>query len=108
MKTPECDTALRGRLVRKDNPAVEITGTFERLTGVAMIDDAGLTAAGGLDFEYAGGTTIWWDEQRTAQHCGQRVFIDETGHEVLEEGVVVLLDDGRVLEPCNNPTSHGA
>jgi hypothetical protein len=80
---------------------VEIAGTLERLSGVALIVDGALNPSGGIDVDYAGETTVWWDEQRTAERCGQRVFIDEAGYEVLETAVVIVLDDGRILDPAS-------
>lgn len=95
-----------GRLVRRDNPQIEITGTLERLSGMAIIDEARIDADGSVDFDYAGETTVWWDEQRTALCKGQRVFVDENGLEVLETDVAVLLDDGRLLVPFHPWDRH--
>ena len=97
--TPKGSDAPSGRLVRRDNPAVEIAGTLERLAGIATIDEGRIDADGSVDFDYSGETTVWWDDQRTVQRQGQRVFIDENGMEVLETDVAVLLDDGRLLVP---------
>jgi hypothetical protein len=93
------DPSLSGRLVRRDNPATEIAGTLERLSGIATISEGRIDSDGSVDFDYSGETTVWWDEQRTAQFKGQRVFLDENGQEVLETDVAVLLDDGRLLAP---------
>ncbi|WP_353645715.1 hypothetical protein [Mesorhizobium sp. WSM2239] len=37
----------------------------------------------GTDFDFEGGTEVWWDEQRTQKLGGQDVFIDEDGEEWL-------------------------
>ena len=97
------DTAaahLTGRLVRRDNPSIEIAGTLECLRGIATIAEARIDEDGSVDFEYSSeGTTVWWDDQQIAKRAGQRVFLDENGQEVLETSVAVLLDDGRMLFP---------
>ncbi len=98
--------SLSGRLVRRDNPAIEIAGTLERLSGIAIIGDGRIQADGAIDFDYSGETTVWWDEQRTAERKGQRVFVDENGEEVLETDVAVLLDDGRLLFPFHPWDQH--
>ena len=92
-------TQLTGRLVRRDNPAIEIAGTLERLRGIATIAEARIDEDGSVAFDYSGETTVWWNEQQTAKRTGQRVFLDENGQEVLETSVAVLLDDGRMLFP---------
>ncbi len=104
--TPQGPEPLSGRLVRRDNPAIEIAGTLERLAGIATIDEGRIEADGSVDFDYSGETTVWWDEQRTVQRTGQRVFIDENGMEVLETDVAVLLDDGRLLVPFHPWDRH--
>jgi hypothetical protein len=92
--------------VRRDNPAIEIAGTLERLSGIATIGEGRIEADGSVDFDYVGETTVWWDEQRTAQRKGQRVFVDENGMEVLETDVAVLLDTGQLLVPFHPWDRH--
>jgi hypothetical protein len=99
-------TQLTGRLVRRDNPAIEIAGTLERLTGIAAIAEGRIDEDGSVAFDYSGETTVWWNDQLTAKRAGQRVFLDENGAEVLETSVAVLLDDGRMLYPFRPKGRH--
>jgi hypothetical protein len=103
---PAVQAVLRGRLVRRNDPSEKIAGTLERLAGVALVGEGALDSLGGIASDYAGETMVWWDEQRTAERRGQGVFVDEAGHEVLEEAVVILLDDGRILDPCSGRSSN--
>ncbi len=60
-----------------------IVGTLERLRGRAGIvpGSARFNASGGLEFDYDGETTIFWDEQESAIRDEQRIFLDEEGDE---------------------------
>lgn len=78
-----------GRLVVKGHPEIEIVGTLETLSGVALIGEVSSLA----DFEYAGETKVWWDDQRTVVRDGQRIFVDDDGEEYLESQVEVIDDD---------------
>lgn len=52
-----------------------IQGTLERIRGVANIigiSDDGVP-------EYDGGTTVFWDEQRTMTRHGKPLFLDRAG-----------------------------
>lgn len=65
----------------------EIRGTLERLSGVAdVIDDSFWKLDdGSLDFEHAGNTEVWWDEQTTVLGANrERIFVDTEGGEWLE------------------------
>lgn len=47
---------------------------------------------GTFEFEYAGGTEMFWDDQRTVEREGQRVFLDEDGDEWLERELILVED----------------
>ena len=66
-----------------------IVATLERLTGRALIepDSARRNLEGSLKFDYEGTTEILWDEQRTVERGGQRIFLDEEGGEYPENEV---------------------
>lgn len=66
---------------------LELRGTVETLAGVALATvERG--ADGKVSVEYGGATDIWWDEQRTVERDGQRVFVDVKGNEWLEGQLV--------------------
>lgn len=63
-----------------------IQGTKEQLTGKAVIGYVeGRNPDGTFNFEYVGETVVWWDEQRTVERDGKRIFVDETGDEFTED-----------------------
>lgn len=81
------------RLVRKDNPAVGIAGTLERLSGVAGVSSPYRKADGTIGFEWAGGTEIWYDDAKTETRNGRPVYIDDNGEEVTEDNVTIEGDE---------------
>lgn len=55
----------------------EIIGTFESIRGHAKIGRCeGRDKDGKLIFDWEGETVIWWDEQRTIEEDGERLFVD--------------------------------
>lgn len=77
-----------------------ITGTLEWLMGQALIhEDSWTVTPGSIEFEYAGETDVWWDEQTTvtrkvdAVGRRERVFIDEDGNEVLESEIELVASE---------------
>ena len=80
-------------LVRKDNPDIAIQGTLERLSGMAGIAGAWLDDAGRLQFDWEGGTEIYWDDQETQRNgYGERLFVDENG-ELVPESMVLIREE---------------
>lgn len=67
---------------------VPIQGTIERLSGVAIVNGAERNEDGTLELDYSGDTDIWWDEQKTARHNDERMFVDEDGTTWLESQVL--------------------
>ena len=67
----------------------EIVGTLETLSGVAYADNYKRDEFGVLDFEYIGDTKVYWDEQKTVERKGERIFIDEEGEEWTEKEIVL-------------------
>lgn len=55
----------------------QIVGTKEIIPGMAQ---ATSYSADGEPI-YDGGTTIWWDDQKTVWEKGSRVYLDENGGE---------------------------
>lgn len=58
---------------------VPIIGTFEALPGVAAVAENSwrMDSHGGVEFDYAGDTDVWWDDQRTVQNeDGKLVLVD--------------------------------
>jgi hypothetical protein len=88
-----------GQLVRRDDPAIEISGTIERVTGCALVDQASLDARGRLELVYGGETKMYWEEQRPVRERDQLVFIDEKGLELLESEVLIRLAYGELVDP---------
>ena len=81
---------IPSRLVRKDRPEVCITGTLEVLSGVANIAGGARNPDGTLELHWEGGTTIYWDEQRTQLDAtGIRLYVDEDGETVNEANVIL-------------------
>lgn len=61
----------------------QIIGTFENITARAEIvaDTFTKLPDGTLEFEYAGGTEVFWDDQRTIQKDGEDIYLAEDGTE---------------------------
>jgi hypothetical protein len=98
--------AQSGRLVRRDNPAIQIAGTVERLARITTIGQGRIDDNGRVDFEASDEAIIGWIEQANLQRTGERVFLDEHGLEVLEADVVILLDTGQLLFPFHPWKRH--
>lgn len=71
---------------------VPITGTYETCPGLAAIANIALgTRDGGrFEFDYAGDTEMFWDDQRTIRRNGERVFLDANGAEWLESQLQLI------------------
>lgn len=78
-----------------------IRGTLETVRGRAEISEDSWTRKpdGTLGYDYAGDTTIWWDEQRTVTNDdGADLFIDEQGNECTADGIVLGEDTAKCGE----------
>lgn len=83
---------------------LEIRGTLETVSGVAKISFFNSKdAEGKIDFEYGGETDIWWDEQKTIERDGQRIFVDTEGNE-WPENLLILKEEEPEMD--NNPYLH--
>lgn len=74
------------RLVRKDDPSVEIIGVCDVIPAVALFSQVNSLT----DFEYAGESRVHWDGQTHERRDGLRVFLDERDQEVLEDQVILV------------------
>jgi len=84
------------KLVRKDNHAISIDGTLERLSGCAGVSSATRLPDGKFELVWGGGTNIYWDEQETVlTDGGERTFIDENGDSVLESEIELIEEDDK-------------
>lgn len=93
---------MASKLVRKNDPAVEIIGTLEQVPGTAMVVGAEIDAEGRLQLDYDG-TRMHWNGQVTQTDAGERIFIDENDDEVLESDVVLMVDDQLVEASWRSP-----
>lgn len=68
-----------------------ITGTLEKLSGRANVDEGSFTRGpdGALGFEHVGNTEVFYDESITVQRRGQNVFLCEDGEEFPEKKLVL-------------------
>jgi len=68
-----------------------ILGTLERLSGRAEIcqDSFTLTGKGTVDFEWEGGTEIFYDDQETVKLEGERLFLADDGTEWKESEIIL-------------------
>ena len=82
---------------RNPNTGAPITGTKEVLTAQARITPGTFAhaKAGQVVFEYESDTEVYWDDQRTEMSGGERIFIDEYGHEVAESALVLVEEDDK-------------
>lgn len=74
----------------------EIVGTLERLSGRAEIAPGSFSArdGGGVDFEWEGGTEIFYDDQETVTVENRwRMFLAEDGGEWPENQIELRDDD---------------
>lgn len=56
-----------------------ILGTLDTVQCRAEISGFTRNAAGEMEAEYAGGSEVFWDEQRTVERDGELVFLAEDG-----------------------------
>ena len=66
---------------------------------------------GRLDLDWSGGSDVLWDTQTTMRGRNDaRVFLDDHGRQVLESGLALRLEDGRVVIPALRfvPPGEGA
>lgn len=76
------------KLITKDGE--EVNGTYETMPGTAGISLAVRKPDGTLDIEYAGGTDIWWNGQKTVKVNGERQFVTASGKIVPESEVILV------------------
>lgn len=80
------------RLAPKANPKLTIVGTYEKLTGTALIVAPRRDENGKITFDWEGGTEVHWDDQKTVVEFGQRLFVDDEGT-IWREDALELVDD---------------
>lgn len=73
----------------------EIIGTLELIPGVSPIKSAkaGKDDGGRFAIEYYDQTDVDWNNQVTVTRSRQRVFVDEAGHEFLENELKLVDED---------------
>lgn len=76
------------KLITKDGE--EVAGTYETMPGTSGIDLATRQPDGTLDLEYAGGTDVCWDDQKTVKVNGERQFVTASGKIVPESEVILV------------------
>lgn len=65
-----------------------IVGTLEVVKGRCEFSDYPTRSANGeIEFEWCGYTEIFWDEQRTVEDNGERIFLDDEANEVPESKI---------------------
>ena len=66
-----------------------IVAIVERIEGTAGLMEDGFSenADGDLDYEYDGGTKFDWDAQHPVIEDGHKVYVDEEGNHVPENGI---------------------
>jgi hypothetical protein len=66
---------------------IEIVGTLELCYGCGQIalDSFHAEPGGPIEFDWGGGTTMFWDDQETVQRDGKRVFLDEDANQYTED-----------------------
>jgi hypothetical protein len=76
-----------------------IVGTLETVPGVAVIDmDSARIENGKLEFDYAGQTDLWWDDQSTQRKKGKRLFVDDEGKSFTEDQIYFIDPDNGITE----------
>ena len=67
----------------------DIVGTLETCRGVAETEPDKFTRddSGRIEFEHAGNTRTWPEEQRTVERNGSAVFLDADGNEFTTDEV---------------------
>jgi hypothetical protein len=68
-----------------------IIGTLDTLTCRADIefDTWSRGENGNIDFEWAGSSEMFYDEQKTVERDGKRVYLDEEGNDWAEDQLVL-------------------
>jgi hypothetical protein len=79
----------RKQMLRISKDDTRITGSFERIYGVASIAD--FDADGEPNWE--GGTDVDWDSQVTVTRNGERVWVDEDGDEYLDSETRLMTEE---------------
>ena len=71
---------------------VQIQGTLERLHACAQASEDSFQrdSDGNITCDYEGGTEVYWDDSVTVQQEDQTVFIDEHGHEVTQDSIILV------------------
>ena len=69
-----------------------IRGTYERLHGVAegAEDSFRRNSDGNIEFDYEGGTEVFWDDSTIVQRDGKIVYLDDQGTEVTQDDIVLV------------------
>ncbi|MNR71348.1 hypothetical protein D3C71_19630 [compost metagenome] len=75
-----------------------LQGTYERTPGACSVARARRENGASLKMDHAGGTEMFWDDQRTVRERGESVWVDEDG-EFLRDSDVVLLPEGFEGDP---------
>jgi hypothetical protein len=70
-----------------------IAGTFDLVPGRAEGSLATRNPDGTLNVHHAGGTEVFWDDQKTQIREGEQLFLDEDG-EIVRESEIILVEEG--------------
>ena len=70
----------------------QIQGTLERFHGCAATTEDSFRgdADGNIEFDYDGGTEVYWDDSVTVQKDGKTVYLDDHGTEVTQDDIVLV------------------
>ena len=85
-----------------------IIGTLDTCRGVAETKPDSFTrdASGGIDFEHAGDTRTWPEEQRTIERDGSAVFLDDEGNEFTSKDVELYETTRSGEKPAAQPRTR--
>ena len=85
-----------------------IIGTLETCRGVAETKPGSFTrdASGGIDFEYAGDTRTWPEEQQTIERDGSAVFVDDKGNEFTSKDIELYETTRSREKPAAEPRTR--
>lgn len=84
------------KLVVAHDHSIEIIGTLDLVPGRANLNGATRLPDGTLDIDWAGETTMFWDDQKTVQrriddgHPLENIYLDEDGNEYLESELELI------------------
>ena len=67
----------------------EIVGTFDLLTGQALVNGIKVDQDGTVEPDYEGTTEVHWNDQRTKYEAGERLYVDDDGGVWRESQLVV-------------------